>query len=489
MRVGHVVSKGAASNLAAASLGILAFNVAGQMITMAPLAAMDTIAPQAYGAGNLPGVGLAGQRAVLLALVFVLPTIPLWLYARGILVLLGQPADVAGLAAHYMYCLMPGLLPLVVFEALRKALYAQQLRRPPLAAAAIAVASHFGWLEVWCRAVGVFTGAPLALSCSYGTLALAQIIHVRFFCQQAHCAWPRGAQRALLLRDRSAWKHFLTTSLAAMLSLSEWLFWELSAFHVGTLGTLPLAAYSIGYGVEPVLFMLPLGLSTGLANSVGNQLGAGRVIEAKRLTCIGLFVGVLVTIFNGAIVFFGQTTLARAFSQDEGVLQAAREMWTSFVVFTSISGIFATVLVLNRGLGLGKHNAACVLAIMWPIGCPLVLLNGTTTARVWYSISIMYVLLTSSMSACFIFSDWKKLSEKAIAASGSNGAGMAGADAGSELAASSSTSSSSSGESRTRAKGIGLAAADSCAASSDSCTEQGEATTPKADKAGPSKFY
>ena len=53
------------------------------------------------------------------------------------------------------------------------------------------------------------------------------------------------------------------------------------------------------------------------------------------------------------------------------------------------------------------------------------LFNGTSTARVWYSIAIMYVLLTSAMAGCFIFSDWTKLSEKAIAASSSNDAATA----------------------------------------------------------------
>ena len=60
--------------LAGASMGSLCFNVAGQMIASAPLAAMDTIAPQAYGAGNSVGVGLAAQRAFILALLFLLPT-------------------------------------------------------------------------------------------------------------------------------------------------------------------------------------------------------------------------------------------------------------------------------------------------------------------------------------------------------------------------------------------------------------------------------
>ena len=62
------------------------------------------------------------------------------------------------------------------------------------------------------------------------------------------------------------------------------------------MGTLPLAAYSIAYSLEPVCFMLPIGLSTALSNSVGNQLGANRVVAAKKLAITGIGVGLLVVL-------------------------------------------------------------------------------------------------------------------------------------------------------------------------------------------------
>ena len=238
MRVGHsATAEDAASYLAAASIGILAFNVAGQMIASAPLAAMDTIAPQAHGAGNAPGVGLAGLRAIITAIVFLLPTIPLWICAEGILSALGQPIEVARLGAVYMRLLLPGLPPLLLFELCRKILYAQSIRGPPAYAAAAGLLTHWLWLEVWCRALGELHGAPLALCCTYATMAIVQVAHIRWLASQQPAlarTWPRSDQRALLMRDRAAWTLFLTTSGAALLSLSEWLFWELCAFHVGT---------------------------------------------------------------------------------------------------------------------------------------------------------------------------------------------------------------------------------------------------------------
>ena len=145
MRAGR---QGGPTALAAASLGSLCFNVAGNMVVYAPLNVLDSVAPQAFGAGDRAGVGLAAQRAVLLSAAFLAPTLPLWHFAEAIMVALGQPADVATLAAPFMRLMFPALFGFTLFEALRKFLYAQACVTPPLLAAAVGLASHFAWLEL-----------------------------------------------------------------------------------------------------------------------------------------------------------------------------------------------------------------------------------------------------------------------------------------------------------------------------------------------------
>ena len=284
---------------AGASLGSLCFNVAGNMIAAAPLAAMDTVAPQAFGAGDVTGVGLAAQRCLILAVIFLLPTMPLWLLAEEILLAFGQPADVSSYAATYMRLLVPGLLPYTAFQCARKFLYAQEhaSRLPPLLASVVGLACHVGWLELWCHetSLGIAHGAPVALSCTYTTMAVFLVGYICLRMPRAAAAWPRGAHTwQLLWADWAAWRHFTVTALAALASLTEWLFWEFTAFRVGRMGAVPFAAYSVAYSLEPVLFMLPLGLSTALSNAIGNHLGAGRVRAAKQLAAAALVLGALV---------------------------------------------------------------------------------------------------------------------------------------------------------------------------------------------------
>ena len=183
------------------------------------------------------------------------------------------------------------------------------------------------------------------------------------------------------------------------------------------MGTLPLAAYSIAYSLEPVCFMLPIGLSTALSNSVGNQLGANRVVAAKKLAITGIGVGLLVVLLYTALVWLGGDALAAMFTTDPAVLAATREMWPSFIVFMFISGPFAMMLGLNRGLGLQRANAACVIGLVWPLGAPLVLFWASTPSNVWQALSVTYTLLVCAMVLCATCSSWELLAQKAMAAS------------------------------------------------------------------------
>ena len=122
-------------------------------------------------------------------------------------------------------------------------------------------------------------------------------------------------------------------------------------------------------------------------------------------------------------------------------------MWPTFCAFLLVSGPFALVMGLNRGLGLQRANALCVLCVVWPVGAPLVTLWAQTPSSIWLALMMTFALLTGCMATCAVCSSWAALAEKAHAASGgdkegsstgnelseaSGGAGLAAADAAKE---------------------------------------------------------
>ena len=461
MKVGRALSTTA---LAGASMGALCFNVAGNMIASAPLAAMETIAPQAFGAGNPVGVGLASQRAFLLAVLFLLPTLPVWIYAEDIMVALGQPPGVAEFGKTYMRLLAPGLLPFLTFEIARKFVYAQECTRiPPLVAAGVGLCTHFGWLELWCRSIGVAHGAPIALSCTYLTMALILVVLIAWRVPRAVDAWPRHAHtQRLLWTDLAGWRHFFSTSAAALLTLTEWLFWEVTAFRVGRFGTVPFAAYSVAYNIEPVLFMLPLGLSTALSNAVGNHLGAGRPAAARRIAVTALGLGVVVVAVYTSLILAIGYPIATLFSGDDEVLHAASDLWPAFCTFLATSGPFAMLLGLIRGLGLQRPFAIIVATILWPVGAGLVIGVAKDPSQVWLCLTCTYWILITCLSLLAYCSSWQRLSDVAIAANANAVAksGLPDLEPATMTEIRSSTNSAASGG--------GLAATDASAASRES---------------------
>ena len=148
--------------------------------------------------------------------------------------------------------------------------------------AVIGLATHPVWLEMT-RGFGP-SGPMLAPLFTFSVMAAVLVALIRWRVPRAAAAWPRAEGRAALFGDRKAWRHFLATSAASLFSLTEWLFWEAVCFRVGALGTIPLSAYSVGYSLEPCLFMLAIGLSTALTNAVGGHLG-GRAHPRRVCAC------------------------------------------------------------------------------------------------------------------------------------------------------------------------------------------------------------
>ena len=158
---------------------------------------------------------------------------------------LGQPANAARLATTFVHALIPALPISAIFEASRKFLYAQDVSRPPLYAALCLLVSHPLWLELLCRAFG-FVGGPLALLVTHSTMCVGLISLCAWRKPHKPGTWP-GIRLRRLVSDRRACIRFLTLSLAALGSLSEWIFWEFACFRVGRFGPIQLAANGVAY--------------------------------------------------------------------------------------------------------------------------------------------------------------------------------------------------------------------------------------------------
>lgn len=175
----------------------------------------------------------------------------------------------------------------------------------------------------------------------------------------------------------------------------------------------PPAPAAPAHSLEPVFFMIALGLSTALSNAVGSHLGARRVTEARRASAIGVGVGLCSVVGYVACAYAARDALCALFSRDEQVLEAAYDMWPAWCFFMLISGAFALLLGLVKGLGLQRQMAALVVGVQWPLGTPLVW-AAQGPAAVWQMLAITYGVLTGAMALCAGCASWDALADKAV---------------------------------------------------------------------------
>jgi Na+-driven multidrug efflux pump len=94
------------------------------------LSAVDTMAPQAFGAGRVSAVGTLCMRGFLLCMMATVPAYFLWWRMEGLLLLVGQPAEVAALAGRFLKIYCFAVPPLLFVEVLRRFYQCQNIVKP-----------------------------------------------------------------------------------------------------------------------------------------------------------------------------------------------------------------------------------------------------------------------------------------------------------------------------------------------------------------------
>lgn len=102
------------------------WNMTGLAVQYGLNSAMRTLAPHAVGSGRSRELsGIHAQRAALIAVVALVPSVVLGSYADRILMLAGQPPDLALLAREYVLLVQPALAGIALMTILQRVLQAE----------------------------------------------------------------------------------------------------------------------------------------------------------------------------------------------------------------------------------------------------------------------------------------------------------------------------------------------------------------------------
>lgn len=114
-----------ADDLAAASIGMTTMNIVGFAAFEGMATALDTLCSQAYGSGNLTGVGLHVQRMMVIMAFAAVPIGAVWAVSPWLLSLFVKQHHLAVMAGTFLRVSIIGMPGYASFEALKRFLQAQ----------------------------------------------------------------------------------------------------------------------------------------------------------------------------------------------------------------------------------------------------------------------------------------------------------------------------------------------------------------------------
>jgi multidrug resistance protein, MATE family len=337
------------------------------------LIGLDTLVSQAFGAGHredchtslINGIYLSFAIAPFLA-------VPVWIIPRYF-ESFGVTHPVAILAAPYMRTLSAGLVPLLLYFAVRRTLQGMNMVRP--IAFALVTANLINFLgnyilifgKLGFRAYGV-TGSGIATCISRTYLALVLV---------AYLLWYDARHKTELLNtplqpDLARIRQLIALGLPAALQLTaEVSVFALVASLIARLGAIAQAGHQIALNTVAFTYMIPLGLSSAAAVRVGQALGRRSPIDARNAGNTAILLGASFMSTMSIVLLVFPRYIARFYTPDETVIHSASTLLIAGAAFQLFDGLQTVATGALRGTGDTRTPMLCHFTAYWLIGVPL----------------------------------------------------------------------------------------------------------------------
>lgn len=317
----------------------------------------------------------ATRMGLWLSLGYALAVMPLMIWTRPILQLLGQEPHVAQLASEYLRVACWGIIPALLVMVLKSYLAALERTQVVL------------WVTVWAAVTnGVVDymlifgnwGAP-ELGLMGAALASLVTQMVSLVAIVAYAAWRLPDHQIFLRLWRPDWEMmgrvFRLGVPIGLTLVSEVGLFAASALMMGWLGTLSLAAHGIVVTVASATFMVHLGLcnvaTIRAGNAYGRQDRAHMARGAIAVTGLSLVFAALTMI----AFFLVPVPLLSAFMEADNphraeILEIGVLLLAVAALFQLVDGAQAMALGLLRGVQDTKVPMLMAAMSYWLIGIP-----------------------------------------------------------------------------------------------------------------------
>ncbi|QFZ28045.1 putative ethionine resistance-conferring protein [Clavispora lusitaniae] len=418
--VGHL----GAVELAAVSMGSMTANITGYATIQGIATALDTLCPQAFGAKKYHLVGDYMQKCIALIFVIMLPVLFIWIFfGYDLITLLLPDKATAKLAAAYLKYLSPGIPAYILFECGKRFLQSQGVYHISTYVLLFAAPSNLIMNVLFVKKFG-YLGAPIAVAINYWLMFLGLLISTVYFVEAEStpaALHPLVCWNGLDIRKAfKGWKKLVSLAVPGLIMLeAEFLAFEILTLMASYLGTLELAAQSVGSTMASLTYQVPFAIGIASSTRIANFLGAGLGEAAKKTTKVALSFGLCISIFNFLALYLFQGPIANLFTNDERVIALIKQVMWLVALMQISDAMNANSAGCLRGQGQTKIGGIVNLVSYYVVGIPLSIYLSFyspwkgTLHGLWIGSTVALTIIGSVQSYYALSVDFEKLCDDA----------------------------------------------------------------------------
>ncbi|CAA0831191.1 MATE efflux family protein [Striga hermonthica] len=339
----------------------------GLLLGMA--SALETLCGQAYGARQYHMLGIYMQRSWIVLIGVCIILLPLYLFAGPLLLLLGQPREVAELAGQLAFWLIPLHFAFAFIFPLQRFLQCQLKNAVYLWSALAGLVVHVvvNWLFVKVWGLGA-VGATATLNISWWVFIFGMLFYTT-------CGGCPGTWNGVSMEAFSGLWDFLKLSASSgvMLCLENW-YYRILVLMTGNMkeaAAIAVDALSVCMAINGWEMSIPLSFFVGAGVRVANELGAGNGKAARFATIVSVVTSTAIGLVMMAIVLIFHKTIALFFSSSKPVLDSVNGMTVLLALTILLNSVQPVLSGVAVGSGWQARVAYINIGSYYMVGLPL----------------------------------------------------------------------------------------------------------------------
>ena len=364
------------------------------------MAGLDTLVSHAYGMGDWPEARRSLASGLVLAAAAALPLAGGVLAGSPILRAIGVQPEILEQAVEFNSVLVWSLPLLLLYSVFRRYLQGLHCVRP--VTIALVTSNIINLLGNWVLIYGHWGAPAMGIRGSALSTVIARIYLVAALLLSV---WMRDpAALAGMRPDFSHVYRLLRLGMPAAMTIG----FEIGVFNAATaiagkLDAVSLASHTIALNAAAVAYMVPLGIGSAAAVTVGRALGAKDWSGAIRAGWTALGIGMAFEICSALVFILLPEAITRMYTDDRNVAAFAARLFVVAAVFQIFDGLQTIASGALRGLGNTRSPMICNLIAYWavglPVGCWLCFRLGWGVIGIWDGLCLALIGTGASLLA------------------------------------------------------------------------------------------